>query len=121
MLSLPFSIIIFFFIGSSLGAIIRKGGLGMPIIVSVSFFIIYYIITIFGEKLSKEGTWGAFAGTWLSTFVLIPFAVFLTYKATNDSNLLNGDWYYHQIQRIKAFIKTFIDKFKNKGHERKQA
>ena len=121
MLSLPFSIIIFFFIGSSLGAIIRKGGLGMPIIVSVSFFIIYYIITIFGEKLSKEGTWGAFAGTWLSTFVLIPFAVFLTYKATNDSNLLNGDWYYHQIQRLKAFIKTFIDKFKNKRHERKQA
>ncbi|MCD8185224.1 MAG: LptF/LptG family permease [Rikenellaceae bacterium] len=121
MLSLPASIIIFFFIGASLGAIIRKGGLGMPIVVSVTFFIVYYIITIFGEKLSKEGTWSAFAGTWLSTFVLIPVAVFLTIKATNDSNLLNGDWYYHQIQRVKGFIQHLIDKFKTKRDERKQA
>ena len=121
MLSLPVSILVFFFIGSSLGAIIRRGGLGMPIVVSVTFFVIYYVITIFGEKLSKEGTWSAFAGTWLSTIVLIPVALFLVYKATNDSNLLNGDWYYHQIQKIKAFIITITEKIKNKRHERKQS
>lgn len=121
MLSIPFSIIIFFFIGSSLGAIIRRGGLGMPIVVSVTFFIVYYVITIFGEKMAKEGTWSAFAGTWLSTIVLIPVAIFLTYKATNDSNLLNGDWYYHKIQKAKAFIKSSYGKLKNKGDERKRA
>lgn len=121
MLSLPVSILIFFLIGASLGAIIRKGGLGMPIVVSVTFFIVYYIVTIFGEKLSKEGTWGAFAGTWLSTIVLIPLAVFLVYKATNDSNLLNGDWYYHQIQKIKKFIQNIIQKLKKIRHERKRA
>ncbi|MDR0954625.1 MAG: LptF/LptG family permease [Rikenellaceae bacterium] len=111
-LALPVSIMLFFLIGAPLGAIIRKGGLGMPIVVSVAFFVIYYVINLFGTKLAKEGTWSALPGMWLSTFVLIPFAVFLTYKATNDSNLLNGDWYYHQFQRLKTFITTLVKKFR---------
>ncbi len=110
MLSLPVSIMIFFLIGAPLGAIIRRGGLGLPIVVSVSFFIFYYIITIFGDKLAKEGTWSAFSGSWLSTFVLFPIAAFLTYKATNDSNLFNADWYRSRFKKIQEKIISFRKK-----------
>ena len=106
-IALPVSIIIFFAIGAALGAIIRKGGLGMPIVVSVVFFVIYYIISTSGEKIAKEGTWSATAGMWLSTFILGPLAAFLIYKATNDSNLLNVEWYYNH-------VKKFVDPIKEK-------
>lgn len=99
--SLPVSIIIFFLIGAPLGAIIRKGGLGMPIVISVIFFVIYYIISITGEKLAKEGSWDAVYGMWLSTFILAPIAVYLTYKATNDSSLLDTDWYAGRIKVLR--------------------
>ena len=104
MLALPVSILVFFLIGAPLGAIIRKGGLGMPIVVSVIFFVVYYVLNLFGTKMTTEGTWPAWIGMWFSTFILVPFAVFLTYKATNDSNLLNGDWYYHKFRQAKAFV-----------------
>ncbi len=110
MLSLPVSVLIFFLIGAPLGAIIRKGGLGMPIVVSVIFFVIYYVVSIFGEKLAREGTWSAFAGTWLSTLVLFPIAAFLTYKSTNDSSLFNVDRYYFLFRRIKAFFVSVFGK-----------
>ena len=83
-MSLPVSIMIFFLIGAPLGAIIRKGGLGMPVVVSVGFFVIYYIITITGEKMAREGSWDSFLGMWIATFILLPISVYLTYKATND-------------------------------------
>ena len=92
-MSLPVSILIFFLIGAPLGAIIRKGGLGLPVVVSVIFFVIYYMISLSGEKLAKEGNWEAVYGMWLSTFILTPIAIYLTYKATNDSALLDTDWY----------------------------
>ncbi|MBE5033015.1 LptF/LptG family permease [Gallalistipes aquisgranensis] len=105
-MSLPVSIMIFFLIGAPLGAIIRKGGLGMPIVVSVLFFVIYYIISITGEKLAREGSWGSFAGMWISTFILLPISIFLTYKATNDSNLFNAEWYIVHYRKLKAFLST---------------
>lgn len=111
--SLPFSIIIFFLIGAPLGAIIRRGGLGMPVVVSVLFFVIYYIISITGEKLAKEGSWGSFEGMWLSAFILTPIAIYLTYKATNDSNLLNVEWYMAQYDKLKTRIKNIKN---NKGN-----
>ncbi len=112
-MSLPVSIMIFFLIGAPLGAIIRKGGLGMPIVVSVLFFVIYYIISITGEKLAREGSWGSFAGMWISTFILLPISIFLTYKATNDSNLFNAEWYIIHYRKAKAF---FIALFKKKNN-----
>lgn len=112
-LSLPVSIMIFFLIGAPLGAIIRKGGLGMPIVVSVGFFVIYYIITITGEKMAREGTWSTLFGMWLPSLILLPIAVFLTYKATNDSNLFNADWYFMKMKQIKAHF----NKSKNKKEE----
>lgn len=119
--ALPASIIIFFLIGAPLGAIIRKGGLGMPIVVSVLFFVVYYVISMFGEKLAKDGVWSAFGGMWLSVFVLLPIAIYLTYKSTNDSNLFNADWYYSRFMKIKEKIKEKRNQRKNSNVEGKSA
>ena len=100
-LSLPFSVIIFFMIGAPLGAIIRKGGMGTPIVISVVFFVIYYVISLSGEKMAKEGTWSSFTGIWISSFILTPIAIYLMIKATNDSSLLDTDWYDAQFKKIK--------------------
>ncbi len=100
-LSLPFSVIIFFLIGAPLGAIIRKGGMGTPIVISVVFFVIYYVISLSGEKMAKEGTWSSFSGIWISSFILTPIAIYLMIKATNDSSLLDTDWYDAQFKKTK--------------------
>ncbi len=111
-MSLPVSIMIFFLIGAPLGAIIRKGGLGMPIVVSVLFFMVYYMISITGEKLAREGSWNSFVGMWISTFVLFPISVFLTYKATNDSNLFNAEWYILRYRAVRDTIVGLLRKTK---------
>ena len=100
MLTMPFSILVFFMIGAPLGAIIRKGGLGMPIVISVIFFVFYYIISVSGEKMSSEGTWEALYGMWLPIATLTPIAIYLTRKATHDSSLLDSDWYDVRIRKI---------------------
>ena len=112
-ISLPVSIIIFFLIGAPLGAIIRRGGLGLPVVVSIIFFVIYYIISLSGEKLAKEGSWDAVYGMWLSTFILTPIAVYLTYKATNDSSLLDTDWYAGKIKAVEERLAPMSRKIKN--------
>ena len=106
-LSLPVSVLIFFLIGAPLGAIIRKGGLGTPIVISVVFFVFYYIISLNGEKAAKEGVWSSFSGMWLSSFVLAPIAVYLIIKATNDSSLLDTEWYYAKMQKFKEKIAPY--------------
>ncbi|MDE6267068.1 MAG: LptF/LptG family permease [Muribaculaceae bacterium] len=89
--TLSIACIIFFFIGAPLGAIIRKGGLGAPLVISVLLFIVYYIIDNTGYKLARDGHWAVWQGMWLSTAVLLPLGVFLTYKAINDSAVFNID------------------------------
>ncbi len=120
-LSLPFSVMIFFLIGAPLGAIIRKGGLGLPVVVSVIFFVIYYMISLSGEKAAKEGTWDAFYGMWISSFILTPIAVYLTYKATTDSALLDTDWYRGKIkafgERARARLAAAKQVINSKKHE----
>ncbi len=103
-LALPFSIMIFFMIGSALGAIIRKGGLGMPIVVSVVFFVIYYIITIIGDKFVKDGALHPFIGMWLSSIVLFPIAVFLTIKSNNDSALFDINLYKAKFKMLGVWL-----------------
>ncbi len=98
--SLSISIIIFFLIGAPLGAIIRKGGLGMPVVVSVLFFVFYYVVSLTGENNAKEGNWDALYGAWISTYILTPIAVYLTIKASNDSSILDTDWYYLQFKKV---------------------
>ena len=89
-----------FFIGAPLGAIIRKGGVGMPGVVSVLFFILYYIVSLTGEKFVREGVWPAVQGMWLSAGVLLPLGVFLTYKASRDSMILN-------LEPLQEFFRRF--------------
>lgn len=113
-LTLPFSIMIFFLIGAPLGAIIRKGGLGTPIVVSIGFFVIYYVIMITGERLVKDGAIPAYIGVWLSSYILFPIAVFLTYKSTNDSALLNPDSYIIFWKKVQAVYREIIESIRNK-------
>ena len=92
--------LIFFFIGAPLGAIIRKGGLGMPVIISVSIFIFYYIINANGEKLAKSGSLDITFGVWMSSMVLAPIGAFLTYKSNQDSAVFNIDGYRLFLMRL---------------------
>ena len=98
--TLSFACFIFFFIGAPLGSIIRKGGLGMPIVMSVILFIIYYILDNVGYKMTRDGVWVHWVGMWFSSFILFPLGVFLTYKAMNDSVILNADAYLSFIKKV---------------------
>jgi lipopolysaccharide export system permease protein len=111
--TLSFACLIFFFIGAPLGAIIRKGGLGAPVVISVIMFIIYYIIDNTGYKMAREGLWSSLEGMWLSSSVLLPVGIFLTYKAVVDATLLSSDQY---IKIWKGMKKLFVSK-KTKGVE----
>ena len=107
-LTLPITIIIFFMIGAPLGAIIRRGGLGLPAVISVIFFVIFYVISIWGEKMAKEGTWEALYGMWLPIPIFMLVAIYLTVKAKNDSSLLDTDWYDVRIRRFAKRIKRLF-------------
>jgi len=104
--TLSIACLIFFFIGAPLGAIIRKGGLGIPIIISVVFFLVYYMISITGEKFAREDMVSVVSGMWVSSIVLIPLSIFLTYKAANDSVILNIETYLGFIKKIRERINT---------------
>lgn len=99
-LTLALSCIIFFFIGAPLGAIIRKGGLGVPVIVSVLVFIVYYIFENSGMRMAREGEWTVWFGKWISSLVLAPLAVFFTYKANKDSTVFSMDAYRLFFMRV---------------------
>ncbi len=109
--------LIFFFIGAPLGAIIRKGGLGMPVVVSILLFISYYMVSIVGEKFAREDVWGMFDGMWFSTFLFLPIGLFLTYKAVNDSGLLNIETYQYRLKQIFGFLTSWGNKSELTGNE----
>lgn len=104
--------LILFFIGAPLGAIIRKGGLGMPVVVSVLSFILYYVVGMIGEKASVEGAVSSVLGMWSSTLVFLPIGLFLTIKATSDSSLLNSESWIKGLNKIIDFLTG--NKFENK-------
>lgn len=91
--TVAFACLVFFFIGAPLGSIVRKGGLGMPIVISVILFIIYYILNNVGYKMARDGVWIHWAGMWFSSMILLPLGVFLTYKAMTDSVIMSTDTY----------------------------
>ena len=97
--------LIFFFIGAPLGAIIRKGGLGMPLVVSVILFIFYWVSSTTGEKFVREVASGLWIGVWFSTFIFLPAGVFLTYKAVTDSTVLNIDVYREFFKKLRFWDK----------------
>lgn len=105
-LTLSVACVVLFLIGAPLGAIIRKGGIGMPMVISVIFFLIFHILSITGEKMAKEGAISVFAGMWMATAVLTPIGLFFTYKATTDSSLFRMDAYFDSIRDFFKKKKT---------------
>ncbi len=93
--------LILFFVGAPLGAIIRKGGLGMPVVMSVLFFLIFHVLSITGEKMAQEGVIEPYQGMWLATSVFIPIGIFLTYKSTTDSSLFDISLYLNFLNPFK--------------------
>lgn len=113
-ISYSFTCIIFFLIGASLGSIIRKGGMGLPVIIAIVIFIIFYILNLSVENLSWKGSLNPYLATWIPNIVLFPFSIWLTYKALTDSQLFD-------IEKYRALFKPFIEKFsKPKEHQRYQ-
>jgi lipopolysaccharide export system permease protein len=97
--------LLMFFIGAPLGAIIRKGGLGLPIVFAVTIFIVFHFVNTFGKKVAQENEITPFLGCWLSTMILLPLAILLTYRATNDIGLINMDAILLPFQKL--FKKIF--------------
>ena len=93
-----------FFIGAPLGSIIRKGGLGMPLVMALLFFMIFYLLNIFGEKFTKDHVLIPIVGMWLPVIILSPVGFFLTYKAMHDSQLFNKEYYYRFFKKIRGGI-----------------
>lgn len=117
--SLSFACIVLFLIGAPIGSIIRKGGLGMPLVVAVIFFLIFHLLNMFGEKFVRQGLMSPFTGIWMASYTLLPMGLFLVYKAMNDSALLNNEFYFRVTKLLRAviskrIISPFNSNFKNK-------
>jgi len=108
--TLSFACLIFFFIGAPLGAIIGKGGLGMPAVVSVILFIVYYIIDTMGKKFATEGFFPVWFGMWVSSAILLPVGIFLTYKAAKDAKMFNSETYLKFYDVLKNFYNRLLAK-----------
>jgi lipopolysaccharide export system permease protein len=93
-----------FMIGAPLGSIIRKGGLGMPLVIAVVFFLIFHITKMFGEKLSKQDALTPMGGMWMSTLLLLPIGIWLTWKAMNDSQLFSNEFYFRGFRKLVSLL-----------------
>ncbi len=103
-IALSLACLVLFLIGAPLGSIIRKGGLGTPLIFAIIFFMVFYFSSTTGEKFAKENTLTPFVGMWLATFVLVPIGLFLTYKAMRDSQLFNKEFYHRFMKFVKGLM-----------------
>jgi lipopolysaccharide export system permease protein len=112
--SLSLACMVLFFIGAPLGSIIRKGGLGMPLVMAILFFLIFHLLNMFGEKFVKENMTTPLVGMWLAILVLTPVGIFLTYKAMHDSALFNKEFYYRVFKDIRLAAGAFVNKLKHK-------
>ena len=108
--TLSFACIVLFLIGAPLGSIIRKGGLGTPMVLAIIFFVIFFLLNNFGEKFAKSGEWSVYFGMWMSSIVLIPVGLFLTFKAMRDSQLFNQEFYYRLLHPIKVTLRKYFKK-----------
>lgn len=101
---LSLACVVLFLIGAPLGAIIRKGGLGTPLIFAIVFFMVFYFSSTTGEKFAKENSLTPFSGMWLATFTLLPIGIFLTYKAMRDSHLFNKEFYFKAAKLLRSLF-----------------
>ncbi len=102
--TLAAAVLVFYIIGAPLGSIVRKGGIGTPVVFAVIFFVIFFLLNNFGEKFVSEQVLRPVAGMWMSTFILLPIGLFLTYKAMHDSQLMNKEFYFRSFRKIKALF-----------------
>ncbi|MFI5123894.1 MAG: LptF/LptG family permease [Chitinophagales bacterium] len=100
-ITLSIACLVLFLIGAPLGSIIRKGGIGMPLIFAVIFFVVFFLLNNFGRKFVKQDVLQPIAGMWMATYVLLPLGIFLTYKAMNDSQLFNKEFYYRFFRKFR--------------------
>ncbi|CAN5552849.1 LptF/LptG family permease [soil metagenome] len=112
-LSLSLACLVLFFIGAPLGSIIRKGGLGMPLVVAIIFFLIFHLLNMFGEKFVKDEITSPFIGMWLSILVLAPLGALLTYKAMHDSQLFNKEFYSRLFKSIRKIFQPLVNKLRS--------
>lgn len=106
-LTLSVACLVLFLIGAPLGSIIRKGGLGTPLVFAIVFFVLFHLLNTFGEKFARSFELSAFVGMWLSTMILIPIGAFLTFKAMKDSQLFNQEYYYRTFKKMRPFLVNF--------------
>ena len=102
--TMSISVVVLFLIGAPLGSIVRKGGIGLPVVLAVIFFVVFFLLNNFGKKFVKEDVLQPMAGIWMATFVLLPMAFFLIYKAMNDSQLMNKEFYFRSFRKAKTFL-----------------
>jgi len=104
--ALSVACIVLFMIGAPLGSIIRKGGLGTPLVFAIIFFVLFHLLNTFGEKFAKEHVASPFVGMWLACFVLFPIIIFLVSKAMRDSQLFNQEFYFRFFRNVRKFIRS---------------
>ena len=113
-ITMSITVLVLFLIGAPLGSIVRKGGIGTPVVFAVVFFVIFFLLINFGRKFVKEDVLTPIAGMWLATAVLTPNGLFLIYKALHDSQLFNKEFYY----RISRGVRSIVQKFSRSGKNR---
>ncbi len=104
-ITLSVACLVLFLIGAPLGSIIRKGGLGTPLVIAIFLFMFFFFFNTSGEKYAKENVMTPFGGMWMATFCLLPVGIFLSYKAMNDSNIMNKEFYFRSWRKIKSFFR----------------
>jgi lipopolysaccharide export system permease protein len=102
--TMAFAVFVLFLIGAPLGSIVRKGGIGTPVVFAVIFFVIFFLLNNFGKKFVKEDLVQPLPGMWMATFILLPIGLFLTYKAMHDSNLMNKEFYFRFFKRMRILL-----------------
>ncbi|RYZ20332.1 MAG: LptF/LptG family permease, partial [Chitinophagaceae bacterium] len=103
--SMASAVLVLFLIGAPLGSIVRKGGIGTPVVFAVIFFVIFFLLNNFGRKFVKQDVLQPVTGIWLAVAVLLPVGLFLIYKARNDSQLLNKEFYYRVFKKVIPAIR----------------
>ncbi|MFY8003722.1 MAG: LptF/LptG family permease, partial [Chitinophagaceae bacterium] len=110
--TLSVACLVLFLIGAPLGSIIRKGGLGTPLVFAIVFFVFFHLLNTFGEKLSREGVTTPLEGMWLSPILLLPVGAFLTFKAMRDSQLFNNEAYFRFFKNVQQLFRKLLFLFK---------
>ena len=102
--TMSIAVLVLFLIGAPLGSIVRKGGIGLPVVLAVMFFVLFFLLNNFGKKFVQQNILQPIAGIWMATFILLPMGFFLIYKALNDSQIMNKEFYYRLFRKTKAFF-----------------